>query len=61
MATYNLTREQATRFEQAERLQFEPRCTYQPHDHGIYPVGYYTCPQCGARSYWPASSEEQCK
>lgn len=26
MATYNLTREQAVRFEQAERLLFEPRC-----------------------------------
>ena len=58
-----MTEQQATRFEQAERLLFEPRCTYHPHDHGIYedPVGYYTCPQCGARSYWPASSEEQCK
>jgi len=53
----NLTREQATRFEQAERLLFEPRCTYHPHDHGIYPVGYYTCPRCGARSYWPATGD----
>lgn len=26
-----------------------PRCDEQP---SVTPVGYYTCPKCGERSYW---------
>jgi hypothetical protein len=36
---------------------YPPRCNYDPREHGLAPVGYFTCPQCGAKSYWKPSRE----
>lgn len=31
-----------------------PRCYLVPKER---PVGNYTCPECGAKSFWPETSE----
>jgi hypothetical protein len=36
------------------RLAQQGRCYYDPRDLGFVPVGNWTCPVCGEKSYWNA-------